>query len=105
MKGYAPVMAMAWWLPAVLAFACSSGGGKSASQAAGWLSMTLSAPTGGPQCSGAASTPYDFGSAASPLVGQASCTVHSDQNDAWVSCHLGDSLTSAGGKHLRLTIH
>jgi hypothetical protein len=67
--------------------------------------MTLSAPTGGRQCSGAASTPYDFGSQASPLVQDASCTVHSGQNDAWVSGHLADSRTSAGGNNLVFTIN
>ena len=67
--------------------------------------MTLSMPTGGRQCFGAASTPYDFGSQASPLVEQVSCTVHSDQNDAWVSGHLGESRTSAGGDNLQFTIN
>ena len=96
-------MAKAWWLFAILACACSSGD-KSSSHAAGWLSIALSEPTGERQCLGAAPTPYEFGSEAKPLVEQVSCTVHSTEDDSWVSGHLADSRTSAGGDNLGFTI-
>jgi len=97
------VMRKSWWLLTVLACA-SSACGNSSSQPAGWLSITLSQPTGDRQCSGAAPTPYDYGSEAKPLVGQVSCAVHSDQNTSWVSGHLAESRTSAGGDNVGFTI-
>lgn len=66
--------------------------------------MTLSEPTGEPACRGAATTPYNFGSEENPLVEDASCTIHRDENDAWVSGGLIDSMTAAGGSNLNFTI-
>jgi hypothetical protein len=96
-------MARWWWLLTVLAGACSNGN-KSSSQPAAWLSITLSEPAGERQCSGAAPTPYDFGSEAKPLIGQESCTVHSGEKDSWISGHLAESRTSAGGNNVVFTI-
>jgi hypothetical protein len=97
-------MAKAWWLLTMLACACSSGSDKSPSPPAAWLSITLSEPTGEPQCFAAAPTPYDFGSEAKPLVGQETCTVHSGQDDSWVRGYLADSQTNAGGNNVVFSI-
>ena len=99
-------VAKAWWLLATAVCACSSpdDGADTSSQPAGWLSVTLSEPTGDRQCSGAAPTPYEFGSEARPLAGQVTCTVHWLEDDAWFWGHLADSRTSAGGNNLGFTI-
>lgn len=88
----------------MLACACSSGGGDQTTQPAGWLSITLSEPPGERQCFGAAPTPYDFGGEATPLVGQVTCTVHSGEDDSWVSGYLAESRTAAGGDNVVFTI-
>jgi len=95
-------MAKTFWLLTMLACACSGG---STPAPAGWLTVTLSQPTGGRHCSAAAPTPYDFGSETGPLRGQVGCTIHSSENDSWVSGQLAESRTSAGGDNVGFDIN
>jgi hypothetical protein len=89
-----------------LACACSSSndGTEPPAHPAGWLSVTLSEPTGERACFGAAPTPYNYGSEEKPLVEDTSCTIHVDENHAWASGHLVDSMTAAGGGNLNFWI-
>jgi hypothetical protein len=85
----------------MVACACSSPDAADESpKPSGWLTLTLSQPSGGRQCLGAAPTPYEFGSEAKPLVGGVSCSVHWTEDDAWFRGRLYDSRTSRGGENL-----
>jgi hypothetical protein len=88
------------------ACACSSPDTRDVpTKPSGWLTLTLSQPSGGQQCLAAAPTPYEFGSETKPLVEQVSCSVHWTEDDAWFWGRLADSRTSRGGENLVFSIN
>src|SRR5262245_54142960 len=70
-RGTVALVARVGWLFALAACACSNADpAEEPAKASGWLTVTLSEPTGGQRCFGAAVAPYEFGSEAKPLVDQ-----------------------------------